>query len=341
MGTDKITRAVIVHRAGASVTVQDLGRPGNMVDGLSPGGAADRCAFVEGAVLLGQDLDCAALEMAGFGGEFEATSDMRVALTGAPMQVRLDGQPLEFNASHTLAAGQRLTVGAATRGVYGYLHVGGGFATQPFLGSRAVHLASGIGAPISGGDQISVGEDAKPGNVGQKLSVNDRFSGGVVQVLPSIQTNLFSVATRERFEATVFFRTPRGNRQGVELKFDGDPFTSEGQLKILSESMIAGDIQMTGNGDPFVLLPECQTTGGYPRIGTILPDDLPIVAQAGVGVSLMFKFITHKQALAHHRSPKVLYANLGAKLHPLLRDPHDIQDLLGYQLISGAITGWD
>ncbi len=103
--------------------------------------------------------------------------------------------------------------------------------------------------------------------------------------------------------------------------------------------MVAGDIQMTGKGDPFVLLPECQTTGGYPRIGTILPDDLSIVAQAAPGVELYFKFITNDEALAAHRPPKKYCADMDRLLEPLLRDPREIRDLLSYQLISGAITG--
>ena len=333
--------ALIVHRSGPSVTVQDLGRPGNMVFGLSPGGAADRHAFIEGAVLLGQDFECAALEMAGFGGDFEATSDIRIAFTGAPMLARLDGQPLVWNASHTMQAGQRLTIGATSSGVYGYLHVGGGFSTKPFLGSRATHIAGGIGKPLIPKEELPLGPDLKPDFVGQLLSVIDRFSGGTLRVLPSVQTDHFSAATRARFEATRFTRTPRGNRQGAELQFEGGAFASDAQLTILSETMVAGDIQMTGAGEPFVLLPECQTTGGYPRIGTILPDDLPLVAQAVPGVSLKFRFVTHEEALDHHRPPELLRAELTRNLQPLLRDPRDIRDLLSYQLISGAITGWD
>lgn len=335
-----MTRTLSVVRVGPLVTVQDLGRPGNMAFGLSPGGAADRRAFIEGAVLLGQDLECAALEMTGFGGEFEAKDDIRIALTGAPMAARLDGQLLAWNASHGVAAGQRLSIGAASAGIYGYLHVAGGIATQPFLGSRATHLASAIGAPIRVQDKLPIGADPKPGLVGYQLPADDRFSGGTLRVLPSVQTDRFSAETRARFETTTFSRTPRGNRQGAELKFDGAPLSSDAQLTILSESMVAGDIQMTGAGEPFVLLPECQTTGGYPRIGTVLEQDLARVAQATPGVALSFRFITYEQALADYRSPRTLYKDLSRRLQPLLRDPRDIHDLLSYQLISGAITGW-
>lgn len=333
--------ALIIHQAGPSVSVQDLGRPGNMAFGLSPGGAADRLAHIEGAVLLGQGLDCAALEMAGFGGEFELTADGRIALTGAPMVAKLDGQPLVWNASHAVLAGQRLSIGSVLGGMYGYLHLGGGIQTPAFLGSRAAHLASGIGALLRAGDQLPIGADDGAARAGMKITVPDRFSGGIVRVLPSVQTALFAAETLSRFEATDFAPTPRRNRQGVQLQFDGAPFAAGAQLTILSENMIAGDIQMTGVGEPFVLLPECQTTGGYPRIATVIPDDLPKVAQASPTTPIRFCFVTHEDALKLHRPPERYRAEVKATLQPLIRDPRNIPDLLAYQLISGAITGWE
>ena len=336
-----MTAGLRVRKAGPSVTIQDLGRPGHIAVGLSQGGAADCIALIEGAALLRQSPDLAAIEMAGMGGAFEAMEDIRIALTGAPMPASIDAKPLAWNASHAIAAGQVLRIGAARRGCYGYLHLGGGVATDPFMGSRATHLVSGIGAPLAVGDTIPAGADPNAAAAGLILPEADRFSGGTVRILPSVHTALFAEKTRTRFTATQFTRTARGNRQGVELAFDGDGFTAENQLSILSEPMIAGDIQMTGAGMPFVLLPECQTTGGYPRIGTVLPDDLPLVAQAMPGTALRFAFLDYAEALAAHRPLEARYRDLCRAAAPLVRDPRDMADLLGYQLVSGAITGWE
>ena len=76
-----MSRALRIHRAGPSLTVQDFGRIGFLEFGLSCGGAADQLALTEGEALLGQGLEHAALEMSGFGGEFEATGEMLIALT--------------------------------------------------------------------------------------------------------------------------------------------------------------------------------------------------------------------------------------------------------------------
>lgn len=343
MRADPVNRALIIHGVGPGVTVQDRGREGYLAQGLSRGGAADQLAVAEGAALLGQDQSLAMVEMAGFGGVFEPSEPMRIALTGAPMRVTIDGETLAWNASHTVRPGQRLSIGTAVKGVYGYLHIGGGIETPVSLGSRSAHLTAGIGSAIAAGDLLPVGQDRQDaGRTGLVLAVADRFEGGNIRVVPSAQTDRFSDTTRARFEATRFTRDARGNRQGVRLTHGAEPFGAEDQLNILSEIIVPGDIQMTGDGTPYVLLPECQTMGGYPRIGTVVPSDLPIVAQAAPGATLTFRFVTLETALESHRqSNSHAASDMKKRIRPLVRDPREMQDLLSFQLISGVTSGDD
>lgn len=335
-----MSRALIAHRTGPGVTVQDLGRPGYLAFGLSRGGAADRLAMAEGAALLGQPETSAALEMAAMGGEFEATEDMRIALTGAPMRSTLDGARLAWNASHHLPKGARLSIGAPETGSYGYLHLGGGIETPATLGARSAHLAAGLGAPVASGNRLAVGVDGRH-ETGLKLAADARFDGGTIRILPSLQTEVFASSEIARLEATVFQRDTRGNRMGVRLLQDGAGFHSEAGLSVLSEVIVPGDIQITGDGTPFVLLCECQTTGGYPRIGSVLPADLPRVAQAQPGAQLRFRFVSLEDAVEIERRERDRRRGLRQRLTPLIRDPGTIPDLLSYQLISGAIAGDD
>ncbi|KUJ73306.1 urea amidolyase [Ruegeria marisrubri] len=331
--------SLIVNRIGPACTIQDLGRGAYLDQGLSRSGAADLLALHEGAALLRQSPMLAALEMAGMGGEFEATEDTRIALTGAPMQASIDGSPVVWNASHLLAKGQRLTIGAVLKGAYGYLHLGGGIATEPFLGSRSAHLTAKVGRAVAAGDVLPSGPDK--GDAGRKLTPAERFSGGLLRVVSSFQTALFDPETLKRFTQTEFRRGPRANRMGVQLESPGEGFAAQGQLDILSEIITPGDIQMTGTGNPFILLPECQTTGGYPRIATVLPCDLPRAAQAPAGGTIRFQFVTLDEAVALHEAFVKDLARLPRRVEPLVRDPHDIPDLLSYQLISGVISARD
>ncbi len=331
-------RALLIRRAGPGMTVQDRGRPGYLVEGLSRGGAADPLALSEGAALLRQSPELAAIEMAGAGGDFLAEEDIRIALTGAEMRATLDGAPLVWNASHLVPAGSVLSIGAARSGTYGYLHIGGGVAGSKRMGSRAAHLSAGLGAPLAAGDRIRAGDDPAA-EVGRGLTPLPRFGGGPVRVLPSLQTDLFPQEVLERFQQTDFHRDHRGNRMGMRMNSDGPGFLVEGALSVLSEVIVPGDIQITGDGVPFVLMAECQTTGGYPRIGTVLPCDLPRVAQALPGAVLRFRFITLEEAMRAETRARAEEAGLRKQVKPLIRDPRDIPDLLSYQLISGMIAG--
>lgn len=330
--------SLIVHRIGPACTIQDQGRTGYLDQGLSRSGAADVQALYEGAALLGQSPACAALEMAGMGGEFEATAPTAIALTGAPMQASIDGSPVVWNASHQMEAGQRLVIGSVLQGSYGYLHLGGGIEADVMLGSRSAHLTARIGRAVRIGDRLpAVGA----GKTGLKLRLDDRFSGGVLRVIASFQTALFDDETLGRFTQTTFQRGTRANRMGMQLDSDGDGFAARGQLNILSEVITPGDIQMTGTGAPFILLPECQTTGGYPRIATVLPCDLPRAAQTPAHGQIQFEFVSLEQASALQAAFEADLAHLPGRVEPLVRDPHDIPDLLSYQLISGMISATD
>ncbi|PLX37899.1 MAG: urea amidolyase [Hyphomicrobiales bacterium] len=335
-----MSRALIVHRTGPGVTVQDLGRPGYLAFGLSRGGAADRLALDEGAALLRQKSTRPALEMASMGGDFEATEDMRIALTGAPMRASIDGARVVWNASHLLPKGACLSIGAAETGTYGYLHLGGGLEIPQRLGACSAHLAAGLGTPVKPGDRLAVGHDGQD-VVGMKLDPEDRYGGGTVRIVSSLQTGLFASDALARFEATTFKRDPRGNRMGVRLLPEGGGFGSDTGRSVLSEVIVPGDIQITGDGIPFVLLCECQTTGGYPRIGSVLPADLPRVVQARPGELLRFTFVTLDEAVAIQRRNMESTNALVKKLTPLIRDPATIADLLSYQLVSGVTSGDD
>ena len=333
-------RAFNVISAGAGVTIQDAGRPGYLAYGLSRGGAADTLALHEGAALLQQSADLAVVEMAVMGGEFEALCDMRIALTGAPMPASIDGREILWQASHAVSKGARLSIGAVKAGNYGYLHVGGGVKSAKTLGAQGVHLAAGIGSSLQAGQCLELGHEKWNGERGNRiLSVAERWNGGQLRVLPSLQTHWFDQKTITRFEDSVFTRDTRGNRMGVRLVPNGEGFQSEAGLSVLSEVIVQGDIQITGDGSPFVLLCECGTTGGYPRIGSVLPVDLPKIAQAPAGCEIRFKFVSLEEAIDAQKLDADERSVLAAQCRPLHRDPATIDGLLTYQLISGVIDG--
>lgn len=330
-----------IHSAGLGLTVQDLGRPGWKAQGLSTGGAADPLALLEAAALLGSDPTQAVIEMMGFGGVFSVNEGTRVALTGAFMQSEIDGEPVTHNATYFLPAGAKLTIGGAKQGVFGYLAFAGGVTTTPVMDSRATHLTAGIGKLLEAGNRLPLQSDPDRIRAPQKLAVSSRFDSGTIRVMPGPQTDFFDADTLAAFTQTTFQRSTRGNRQGVRLRYEGKKFSPKGSLNYVSDLIVPGDIQMTGEGVPFVLLSECQTIGGYPRIASVIPADLPKIAQAAPGTRMQFLFLTVEEADATAKSYKAILRDLTSMCSPMVRDPHDITDLLRYQLISGATPGDD
>jgi 5-oxoprolinase (ATP-hydrolysing) subunit C len=331
-----MSASVTLSRAGPGITVQDLGRPGYIGQGLSRGGAADRHAILAAAALLDQ-VPTAAMEMPPVSVALTFEAPARIALTGAAMRATLGDAQLAWNASHRVEAGQTLSL-APVKGGYGYVSFGGGIATEPRLGSRSAHLAAGLGRALEQGDELPLGADE--GGATNRVLDADDAGDRPLRLLPSAHTALFDARTLARFEAAIFTRDRRGNRQGVKLDHAGDPFaTTANQLSLVSEIARPGDIQMTGDGVPYLLGPECQTTGGYPRIGAVLPQDLPRAIQAPPGAELRVRFVSRDEALSDWLSEEDRLARMRKAVRPLTRDPRDIRDLGRYQLISGVTAG--
>jgi len=332
-----MTPALQITQAGPGLSLQDYGRPGFLANGLSRGGAMDPLALAEGAALMLMPAgDALAIEMAGVGGRFRAEgAALLIALTGAPMVAELDGVRLPWPGSFLLPKGAELKIGGALAGSYGYLSVAG-LQAPPVLGARSAHLAGGIGARLTTGAVLPCTPAPNPG--GLKLVPEDRFGGGTIRILPSAQTDQFSAAMLARFEAAEFTKDARASRMGARMAHDGEGFSQAEHLAILSEIIVPGDIQVIGDGAPFVLLPECQSMGGYPRIATVISADLARVAQASPGAPIRFRFVPLAEALAARRAAALHRKSLPDGVVSRVRNPADIPDLLSYQLVGGVIS---
>lgn len=336
-----MTRHLEILTAHPGLTIQDLGRPGLLAKGVSRGGAVDATTLAEGGALLGQPVDWA-IEMAGAGGRFRLSGGGgTVALTGAPMRAEIDGRSVAWAASHALPGGAVLSVGPALAGAYGYLTLDAPLRTPPILGARSAHLAAGIGAPLASGDALPLGpaSGASPGLTFRNL--DDRFSGGLLRLLPHAQSHLFGDETLARFTSEIFQRDPRASRRGFRLVPPGEGYGTTDGLSIPSDAITPGDVQVAGDGTPMILLAECQTTGGYPRIGTVISADLPRAAQAAPDAELSFRFVTLDEALSARAAHRAHLADLPRRIAPLLRDPSEMADLLSYRLIDGVTVGDD
>jgi biotin-dependent carboxylase-like uncharacterized protein len=330
--------ALKIQSINPSATIQDRGRVGLLRYGVTSSGAMDMFALAEGQALLANGPDDAAIEFAEFGGRFKATAPLMVATSGGAMALKLNDNPVGWRQVLGLRAGDILDIGASIEGVYGYLHVPGGFQTEMMLGARATHLRAGFGHVLAAGQTLQSGAPGR--HVGLNgLPRPDYFDRRHLRIMWGPQSQYFDDPEREKFTKARFSVSKMRDRMGIQITLDCGPIHAAAGLSIASDSINAGDIQVTGDGTPAILLADRGPSGGYPRIGTLISADFGVLAQIPSGESFTIEVTKRRAAVALLSDYRREINDLPAKLHPMLRDPRDIADLLAYNLISGVTTG--
>lgn len=321
-----------------TATVQDQGRVGFLRFGVTSSGAMDVYGLAEGQALLGNRPDDAALEFAEYGGRFCARQDMPVALSGAEMSARLNGTPCGWRKVLNLRAGDVLEIGAAADGVYGYLHAAGGFQTEVVLNARSTHRRAGFGHLLAAGQVLNIGDAARK-CLPLGLARPDYFDQRVLRIMWGPQSKYFTDKTRQRFLEAEFVISEMRDRMGIQITPDCAKITADSGLSIASDTINLGDIQITGDGTPAVLLADRGPSGGYPRIATLCTADMGALAQISTGGRFRFVLVGRPEAVEVLRKFRKKMNGLREQVKPMTRDPRDMADLLAYNLVDGVITG--
>jgi biotin-dependent carboxylase-like uncharacterized protein len=294
-----------VLRPGLLTTVQDRGRFGYQRFGVPVSGAVDAIALRVANLLVGNPQGAAALEITALGPKLRFPAEAVVALTGAEVQAGLDGRPVPWYQSFLVRAGQTLDVQACTRGLRGYLAVAGGIDVPVLLGSRSTCLAAGFGGfqgrALASGDLLGSGEPSAPlGELANRGAPEEwrlrQESPGTLRVVLGPQDDAFTEEGLRTFLESAYQVTQHSDRMGCRL--EGPEIAHRGSADLISDWIPMGGVQVPGDRRPIVLLADRQTTGGYPKIATVIGPDLPLVAQCLPGDSLRFRAVTLAEALA-------------------------------------------
>ena len=287
-----------IHKAGIASSVQDSGRVGSLNIGIPPSGAMDPTALLSGQHQLGHRDNEAAIEMAyaDFAAILTETHD--VVVTGAPVQLSINQQPVRSEGVHHIEAGQTLEIKATNEGVYSYLHLSGGVMTTPQLDSRSTSPREGIGGldggflkdgdilPLSADDRAVLAADPQ-------LSIRKPNTVLKLRVVTGFQFRDFADEAIEGLLAEEFTVTARANRMGVAL--NGARLHS-GIASLYSEATCYGAIQVPPDGNPIILLNDRQTVGGYPKPGAVISSDCRRLAQSRPGQRVRFTLCSPDEA---------------------------------------------
>jgi biotin-dependent carboxylase-like uncharacterized protein len=284
-------RGIEVIKPGLLSTIQDLGRRGLGAFGMSPNGAVDASAACFANRLAGNDDTDALLEITLVGPVVRFRQAATIAITGEGPLPRLNDRPIERFQPIRVHLGDVLSFDpiAASAGARGYLAVTGGFDVPIVMGSRSTDLTARVGGfhgrAIRAGDVLPIGETrGRVRTVAPRPLVRDRLQ---LKVRPGPQREMFDDATWRRFTQREFTVTNDADRAGIRLA--GPLVHPRDGRDIISEGVVTGSIQVPGSGQPIVLLPGRATIGGYPKIATVIDEDLDLLGQLRPGDQIRFR----------------------------------------------------
>jgi biotin-dependent carboxylase-like uncharacterized protein len=295
--------ALRVIRPGMLTTVQDLGRWGLQDRGVPVAGPMDRFSHRAANRLVGNGAREAALEITLIGPELEADGEVTCAVTGAEFAVEVDGRPVPPGQPFAVPAGGRIRFGNRGRGARASLAVAGGIDVEPVFDSRATSLSARMGGldgrALKAGDRLPVGTPGSP-PAARRFVPPLPAGRAVVRVMAGPHADRFGEAAFQALSAGRFAIAGDSNRMGYRLSGPAVlPLPGPG---LLSDATPMGSLQVLPSGQLIVLMADCQTTGGYPRIATVIGADLPIAGQLAPGDEVAFSVCSREAAVAALRA---------------------------------------
>lgn len=304
--------------SGLMNSVQDLGRPGYLDQGIGRGGAMDRPALRVANLLLGNAEGAAAIEVSIFPFRMKFIEPAAFSVTGARGGATLNGAPLPPWSTRYARAGDELRLDPPSEGSRAYVGLAGGIDVPVVLGSHATDLKSGFGGlegrALTRGDRLAIGpapnvlvspagHGADPFYFRERLGGSPSGAALILRVLPGAEFDAFIEAARETFLASDYRVSAENNRQGMRL--DGPPLALSSKLELMSHGIMPGTIQVPPSGAPVIQLAEANTCGGYPKFAHVIEPDLWKLAQAPSGAAMRFVRIDRAAAVAAIRTDEL------------------------------------
>jgi 5-oxoprolinase (ATP-hydrolysing) subunit C len=295
--------------------------------------------------LVDNPLDIGVVEMTLIGVQFVVEAEAaRFAVVGADMPITINGRSAEHLRAHDLTRGDRVEIGRAKHGMRGYLACAGGFDVAAVLGSVSTHTRSRVGGLDGSPLEAGVTLPLRGGPSGSLKELNGHYltmHDGSFRVVLGPQDDRFTDEGITTFLSSIYRLSHQSDRMGFQL--EGTPVKHTEGFNIVSDGIANGSIQIPGHGRPIILLADRQTTGGYPKIATLISADLGRLAQLRPGDDVSFTAITAAEASVEAKNAaKRLDAALNAIRPAATGSPSLLSErLLTLNLIDGIASASD
>jgi len=288
---------------GLMSTVQDQGRRGYRAFGMPLSGVMDRYAFTMANILAGNGRDAASLEMTMRGGRFWFATETYVAVCGTDMQGKLNGRKIRNWSGFYVPRDSELAFGFAATGCRAYVAFSGGIAVPQVMGSRSTYLRGRLGGyqgrALQAGDVLEIGRvEVLPIRLNELAhSLVPNYANDLrLRVILGPQDDLFTEDGISVLLSAAYTVSTRNDRMGYLL--EGARITHKNGPDIVSDALCPGAVQVPGNSMPMIMTADCQTMGGYAKIGTVIGADLAQLAQAKAGDRISFVACNDAEAIA-------------------------------------------
>jgi antagonist of KipI len=298
---------LFVERAGFLSSVQDLGRTGFRQFGVSTSGALDWFASRVANLLVGNDEGAAGVEIALGGLHLRFQDERIVAWCGGEFDVQIGSLALPAGHIAHVQSGDELKFGRAQFGCRCWLAISGGIDVPIVLRSRSTDLRANFGGmegrALHDGDQLPLGQFRRSQTgateyISSWTASNEWASPAardpILRFTRGADWNRFNDVTIQRFTTHAFSVSPDSDRMGV--RFDSPELKRKEKTDLISEAVAPGTIQVPPSGQPILLLGDCQTIGGYPKIAQVITANLGVAAQLRAGDSVRFSEVSLEDA---------------------------------------------
>jgi biotin-dependent carboxylase-like uncharacterized protein len=303
-----------VRQPGLLTTVQDTGRFGEYALGMPPSGAMDVFSFQVGNYLVGNEDGAAGLEITYFGPELEFTEDAFIAVAGAELPPRINGEEAPTWETLRVEEGDVLSFDYLKNGARAYLAVAGGIDVPVFMHSRSTYTLIGLGGhegrALQEGDELGVGEAPRhvEGQVGKRVD-DDHIPAyskeTELRAILGLASYRITEESMDEFLSIQWTVTPDADRvgyryRGGELKFverEQPAGAGADPANVVDFGYPVGSIQVPGGVEPIVLMNDAVTGGGYATIGTVIGADRDKLAQTKTNDKTRFRSVDLDEAL--------------------------------------------
>ncbi len=318
---------------GGANSVQDLGRPLYLDQGIGRGGVMDRPALQIANLLVGNRVAAAGLEITQFPFRLRFHQPLWFSVTGALAETRLNEKALPPWWATRAKAGDELRIAPPRTGARMVIAFAGGINVPLVLGSAATDLKSGFGGMdgrgLDRGMRLRVGETF--GRISKSSSgfgidpseIRETFGGGQdsgpipVRIMAGAEYGGFSEQARRDLASFEWQVSQQANRQGCLL--EGPVLEMNDRRELLSHGIMPGTIQVPPSGQPIIQLAEANTCGGYPKIAHVIEPDLWMLGQSPPGAKLSFALVSRQQAIEARRAEAQALARMARDLARIIR----------------------